>query len=351
MIHSGIWLIGGLSLIMGLVLLLPFFSRKVEEELELFLFLMGLLAVTLSGLWSPSFVVATLREPLPITLIVLTAGYAFYYFQKPFKNKVGLIADKIGTGASLFLLVAGLGLLSAVMTSIITPLILAEVLMVLRLPRTIKIKIAVIASLAIGLGSALTPWGGPLTAIAITKLKGEPYHADFFFLARLLGPWIITAILGLSTSAAFFGVPRGPVTVKPERYAHESIWVVLGRSIKIYFFVMGLVLLGTGFTPMVDRFFTDLSPSFLYWINMVSAVLDNASMAAAEISPLMPIKTLEYILMGLLLSGVMLIPGHLPNIIVAKKLGIKSGEWAKQGIPLGLYFLVIFFVALKLITG
>jgi predicted cation transporter len=351
MINSGIWLIGGLGLIMGLVLLLPFFSKKAEEELELFLFVMGLLAVTISGLWSRSFVWATLQEPLPITFIVLSAGYAFYYFQNPFKTWVGLIADKIGTRAALFVLVAGLGLLSAVITSIITPLILAEVLMVLRLPREIKIKIAVIASLAIGLGSALTPWGGPLTAIAINKLKGEPYHADFFFLARLLGPWIITAILGLSTSAAFFGVPQGEVTVKPERYTPESIWVVLGRSIKIYFFIIGLVLLGTGFTPMVDRFFTGLSPSFLYWVNMVSAVLDNASMAAAEISPLMPVKTLEYILMGLLISGIMLIPGNLPNIIVANKLGIKSGEWAKQGIPLGLYFLVIFFLVLKLVLG
>jgi predicted cation transporter len=348
---SGIWIIGGLSLVMGLVLLLPFFSKKAEEELETFLFLMGALAVTISGLWTPALVLETLKEPLPITAIVLIAGYAFYFFQHSFKDQVGRIARRIGSRASLFLLVSGLGLLSAFLSSVITPLILAEVLMILRLPRKIKIKIAVIASLAIGLGSALTPWGGPLTAIAVEKLKGDPYHADFFFMADLLGPWILAAILGLSTSAAFFGVPKGEVTVRPERYDHEMISQVIARAVKIYVFVIGLILLGTGFTPMVDRFLTDLSPAFLYWINMASAVLDNASMAAAEITPAMPLVTLKYILMGLLLSGVMLIPGNLPNLIVANKLGIKAREWARYGIPLGLFFLFVFFVVLKLSLG
>lgn len=37
---------------MGLVLVLPFSVRWVEEELEAFLFVMGCLAVTMSGLWS-----------------------------------------------------------------------------------------------------------------------------------------------------------------------------------------------------------------------------------------------------------------------------------------------------------
>ena len=54
-------------------------------------------------------------------------------------------------------------------------------------------------------------------------------------------------------------------------------------------------------------------------------------------------------LMGLLLAGGMLIPGNIPNIISAGKLKIKSSEWARFGVPLGLlvmtgYFFLLMFV-------
>jgi predicted cation transporter len=38
----------------------------------------------------------------------------------------------------------------------------------------------------------------------------------------------------------------------------------------------------------------------------------------------------------LLISGGMLIPGNIPNIIAAHTLQIKSTEWARFGVPLGL---------------
>jgi predicted cation transporter len=40
--------------------------------------------------------------------------------------------------------------------------------------------------------------------------------------------------------------------------------------------------------------------------------------------------------LGLLISGGMLIPGNIPNIISAHSLHIKSTEWARLGVPLGL---------------
>ena len=49
-------------------------------------------------------------------------------------------------------------------------------------------------------------------------------------------------------------------------------------------------------------------------------------------------------LMGLLISGGMLIPGNIPNIISAGKLGITSGEWARLGVPLGLVLNAVYFV-------
>lgn len=99
-------------------------------------------------------------------------------------------------------------------------------------------------------------------------------------------------------------------------------------------------------TPMVARFLTGLPPSVLYWVNMTSAVLDNASMAAAEINPMMSLATVQYVMLGLLLSGIMLIPGNLPNIITANKLGIKSSEWAKWAFPLGLLLMMTYFLLL-----
>ena len=79
---------------------------------------------------------------------------------------------------------------------------------------------------------------------------------------------------------------------------------------------------------------------------MISAVLDNATLAAAEISPQMDVLQIEAILMGLLVSGGMLIPGNIPNIIAASKLRISSTEWAKVGVPFGLVVMVIFYVIL-----
>jgi predicted cation transporter len=81
----------------------------------------------------------------------------------------------------------------------------------------------------------------------------------------------------------------------------------------------------------------------LYWVNMVSAVLDNATLAAVEISPVLSVKQIESAVMGLIIAGGMLIPGNIPNIIAAGKLEITSNEWARRGVPLGLVLMVCFF--------
>jgi predicted cation transporter len=70
--------------------------------------------------------------------------------------------------------------------------------------------------------------------------------------------------------------------------------------------------------------------------NVVSAVLDNATVAAAEIGPSLSEAQIKSALLGLLISGGMLIPGNIPNIIAAHALHIKSTEWARLGVPLGL---------------
>jgi predicted cation transporter len=341
-------ILGGLAAVMAVVLLAPFFSKKVEEELEAFLFIMGIAAVSISKLWSWHLVHEALVEPIKISLAVLVAGFGFRLIRPKLRQWTDLAVCKLGYGAVFFILVAGLGLLSSVITAIIAALILAEVMSALKLTRNFEIKIVIIACFSIGLGAALTPLGEPLATIAISKLKGEPYHADFFFLAKLLGIWVIPMVLGLATWTAFFRNPAVSENSLTEDKAETYVDVIL-RAGKVYLFVMALVLLGTGFLPVVEKYLVHISAHSLYWINIVSAVLDNATLTAAEMSPAMSIETIKELLLGLLIAGGMLIPGNIPNIICAGKLSIKSKEWAKFGIPLGLVIMIGVFVILLII--
>ena len=69
-----------LSLIVLAALTLPFLVHKVEEELEIFLLVCGLLAVTISGAWSGHLVLEALKEPIAITAAVLVLGVLFKRF-------------------------------------------------------------------------------------------------------------------------------------------------------------------------------------------------------------------------------------------------------------------------------
>jgi predicted cation transporter len=224
-----------------------------------------------------------------------------------------------------------------------------EIVSYLRLDRKSEIKLVVLACFSIGMGAALTPIGEPLATIAISKLKGPPYNADFFFLLHRLVLYIIPAILS-------FGVLASLVTRKAQKTDSglreddaEGTKGIIIRAVKVYFFVMALVFLGEGFKPLIDRYVSKIHFYALYWINIISAVLDNATLVAAEIGPSMDIKQIDGALLGLIISGGILIPGNIPNIIAASKLKIKSKEWAKVGLPVGLSFLVVFFIILVLL--
>jgi predicted cation transporter len=78
-------------------------------------------------------------------------------------------------------------------------------------------------------------------------------------------------------------------------------------------------------------------------------VLDNATLAAAEIIPSLHERTVRFILLGLLISGGMLIPGNIPNIISASKLSIRSREWAAAAVPIGLVMMTAYFLILLIV--
>jgi predicted cation transporter len=236
-----------------------------------------------------------------------------------------------------------LGILSSIISAIIAALILVEFITVLRLHRRAEVHLTVIACFAIGLGAALTPLGEPLSTIAVAKLSGEPHHAKFFYLVDLLGIYTIAVILVWAVLAIFLVHPA-PDDTQPTLSAEEGeekISEVFVRSFKVYVFVMALIFLGGGFRPLIDQYFTKIPSLALFWANIVSAILDNATLAAAEIGPSLTESQIKSALLGLLISGGMLIPGNIPNIIAAHALKIKSSEWARFGVPFGFVFMAL----------
>ncbi|HBL18748.1 MAG: hypothetical protein A2X36_05335 [Elusimicrobia bacterium GWA2_69_24] len=344
-----LWL-AGLAVIMGMVLLLPFSVRKVEEELEIFLLVMGSLAVTVSRLWDLHLIHEALYEPIKISVAVLVFGLVFRQLGNSIRHSVSRVAHRMGMRTFLFVFVVGLGFLSSIITAIIAALVLVEVISGLKLSKDRERAVAVLACYSIGLGAVLTPVGEPLSTIVNAKLAGPPHNADFFFLAREFFFWVTPGILAsglLATRYAGRDVAAGSSLVASERESYRTIFL---RTGKVYAFVAALVLLGRGFMPVVDRYIIGLPNAVLYWVNMVSAVLDNATLAAAEVSPRMSEASLRCVLLGLLISGGMLIPGNIPNIISAKQLGIGSRDWAKVGVPVGLGLMAAYAVVLMFVS-
>jgi predicted cation transporter len=335
----------GLFAILALVLTLPFFVRRIEESLEAFLFIMGALAVTVGSLWSSRLVVEALVEPIKITIAVLVAGLLFRALRPVARRAVGRAMARIGARPFAFLLVLILGLLSSAITAIVAALVLVEAIDSMRLDRKDEIRLVVVSCFAIGMGAVLTPLGEPLATIVIAKLQGEPYRAGFWFLLEEFWPYVACGLLAFSALAAAI-VRRGPGGDSLREDKEEGLVDVLARAAKTYLFVVALVLLGTGFKPIVDEYVARLPPEALFWINSLSAVLDNATLAAAEVSPLMSRSQLDFALLSLVISGGMLIPGNIPNIISAGKLGIKSREWLAVGVPIGAAAMAACFAAL-----
>jgi predicted cation transporter len=338
----------GLIIILLLVLTLPFFVKAIERNLEPFLFVMGLAATIISGVFSSHLVKEIFTNHLMymITAAVLIFGLLFKVFQDRVQQAIEVILRHIPLKVFVFLVVVVLGLISSMITAIIAALLLVEIINNLPLSRKDKINIDIIACFAIGLGAALTPIGEPLSTIVISKL-----NADFWYLAKLIGIFIIPGILamGLLGTVLVGKNQAGTAAAVSEAGEAETYTGVVLRAGKIFLFIMALELLGAGFKPLIDTYIIHLDGRVLYWINMISAILDNATLAAAEISPEMSGLQIEAILMGLLVSGGMLIPGNIPNIISAGKLKITSSEWARLGIPLGLALLVIYYLIIFII--
>ena len=330
--------LSGLSAIFVGVLVGPFLNKKIEANLEAFLFIMGIVSATISDAWSFELIHEGVIAPINITLAVLGAGMLFHYLRKYIDHAMRRVLITVPLSVVVCSGIVILGLASSIISAIIAALLLVEFISVLPLHRHAEVNLTIIACFAIGLGAALTPLGEPLSTIVVSKLSGAPYRADFLYLAKLLALYVVPAVLLLGVAAIFL-VHEAPEDTEESlavEEEEEKLSEVFIRGAKVYVFVMALIFLGAGLKPVIDTYLIRLSSQILFWVNMVSAVLDNATLAAAEIGPTLSEEQIKSALLGLLISGGMLIPGNIPNIIAAHTLRIKSTEWARLGVPLGL---------------
>lgn len=344
LIRKGGCAIFSLIAVLLLVLLLPFLSKTIERNLEVFLLCCGILAGVISDVFDRALLSTLFISPLAITFAVFIAGMLFRVFQKPIEKAIQSFSQKMPLRLFLAITVVLLGLLSSIITAIIAAILLVTIAKAIHINRQAEIRFVIIACFSIGMGAVLTPIGEPLSTIATNKLNEE-----FFFLFKLLGTTIIPSLLLLGLLAAFLIRPQKSVPQINRKSQQESMFAIFIRSFKIYLFVMALTLLGVSFEPFIERYLLDLHPLVLYWLNMTSAILDNATLAAAEISPQMSDITIRAILLGLLISGGMLIPGNIPNIIAANQLKMTSKEWARFGLPFGLLLMGVYFLVIVLI--
>jgi predicted cation transporter len=336
----------GLGLVALAVLIGPFTVKKIEHNLEAFLFVMGVLSVTIAGVWEMKLVEEAFMEPVVKGIVpaVLVAGMAFHYGRSRAQSAMSYILDHVSLKVVAFVMIVGLGLMSSIITAIIAALLLVELVNCMPLERKDKINLVIIACFSIGLGAVLTPLGEPLSTIAISKLQGPPYNAGFFFLFEKLALYIIPGVLAMGVLGMLFTGKAAKQECVSIAEDSETLRDVGIRAAKVYVFVMALLLLGAGMKIIIDKYFTAIPSEVLYWVNMLSAILDNATLTAAEIAPSLSIAQITAALMGLLIAGGMLVPGNIPNIISANKLGITSKEWARLGIPLGLSLMLVYFV-------
>ncbi len=340
------------------VLFLPFISRKIEENLEPFFLVMGLIGVAvnyhfgqISGaelhMLAKKAVTTPLSVaglPIGITQVVFIFGLIFLYFHKPIYRGIDRMLRKTGFYLFTFIFITILGLISSLISVIVTAVILSEIAAAIKIDRKAKIEFVVLASFAVGLGAALTPVGEPLATIAVSKLE-----AEFDFLFRILGVYIIPGIIGVAAYAAYVLKREASKVEGVEAVYTETLSNVVERTVRVFIFVAALELLGHSFSYLAYCYFNKLPPWALYWVNTISAVVDNATLTAAEINKSMTVEQIRSALMSLLVSGGMLIPGNIPNIVAAGRLKITSKEWARVGVPFGIALLLIYFIIIEVL--
>jgi predicted cation transporter len=329
------------TILLVLLLFGPIAVAMIEHNIEAYFLVLGIAATLVGEGFSPHLLKQTLTEPLEISGAVLVAGLLFKWIGPRIDGAFGALRSRFSRGALAAASIFVIAMLASLITAIVAALVLVQVIGLLRLEPDRRRAVNVAACFAIGMGAALTPIGEPLSTLAAYALK-----LSFLGLFELLAPWMIPGVIATALVAGFFA--RGNYSAGEEVVREDQgFGGIVIQTLKVFAFVAGLVLISHAYAPTATKYVAMLSNDALYWANMVSAALDNATLVALEVHQ-MPLERAREAIISLILSGGMLIPGNIPNIVSAGALKIESAKWARIGVPIGLVLLGIYFAVLKL---
>ncbi len=346
-----------LFILLGLILILPATVRIVEENLEFFLFCVGLAAGAVTGvIWRPEVWIEALREPImihgvPIGIfqVVLIAGLIAYFLRHRFEILILKIMKSRHAYLLLGLLTFILGMLSSVISVIVASVLLSEVALLLRIERKYKVLYCIYSCYALGVGAVLTPVGEPLATIIVSKLKTAPYYTGPGFLFSNFWYIAIPLVVLFSVLSAYV-IKKGHASApeRPVEIELETLRDVVIRALRVYIFIVALVILGTSYSILAEAYFRNLPPDIMYLIGSISAIVDNATLAAAMLAPHMPLPDVVFFVTSTIIAGGFLVPGNIPNIIVASRIKIRFREWAIHALKVGIPVFFIAYAILKL---
>ncbi len=330
------------AVILVLLLFGPLAIAKVERNIELYCLALGVLATILGTGFTRDLISEALHEPVGISVAVIVAAVLFGWTRRRLDRVFNRLRKRVSrpvlTAATIFAIAS----ISSVITAIVAALVLVEVTGLLHFPRDKRVRVTVAGCFAIGLGASLTPLGEPLSTLAARAL-----NLGFFGLFDLLAPWVFPGVLASSIVAGAFA--RGEYDEAPAgAHVRQSYSAIFVQAAKVFAFIAGLVLISSAYGPIANEYVSKMSNDLLFWANTVSAALDNATLVALEVHRMTLPRAREAIV-ALLVSGGMLIPGNIPNIVSAGAFRIRSGAWAKIGVPMGLIMLGIYFAVIKLL--
>jgi predicted cation transporter len=329
-----------------LILLLfgPLAARVIEHNIEAYFLILGIAATAVGEGFDAHLVTLAVTEPLEISAAVLVAGLIFKWVGQRLDDGFGALRSRIPRAALTAGSIFTIAMLASLITAIVAALVLVQVIGLLRIEPERRPAVTVAACFAVGMGAALTPIGEPLSTLAAFALR-----LSFLELFRLLAPWVIPGVVATALLAGIFA--RGNYDPVSDAAKEDDIGItrILMRTLKVFAFVAGLVLISHAYGPMTTKYVAMLNNEALYWANMVSAALDNATLVALELHH-MSLERAREAIISLLVSGGMLIPGNIPNIVSAGALKISSQKWACLGVPIGLVLLGIYFALLKLVA-
>jgi predicted cation transporter len=329
--------------ILALLLLGPLAVTAIEHNIELYCLALGVLATLLGTGFTRELIFEALHEPVAISIAVMVAALLFGWLRpgldRVFERLRQQVSRPVLTAASVFVIAS----ISSIITAIVGALVLVEVIGLLHLAGDKRVRVTVAGCFAIGMGAALTPLGEPLSTLAARALDLE-----FMGLFHLLAPWVFPGVLVSSIVAGAFA--RGEYDDAPAgAHVRQTYGAIFFQAGKVFAFIAGLVMISSAYGPIANEYVSRMSNDLLFWANTVSAALDNATLVALEVHSMTLPRAREAIL-SLLISGGMLIPGNIPNIVSAGALRIGSAAWAKIGVPMGLVMLGIYFAVIKILS-